>query len=207
VDGSIHDRTSQLARAIAAGKVTPISIGPQCVPAFVLKKLGLRKAAYPFDWLVSSLAMAEYCVEDDFRMLLDPEQLEEPSVMRTAHRYFSQRFGLHPVFNHHRMPDQLAHFQRAVERFRTAPNPVYLYMDRGPPDEAVAARLRERLPGPLLIYTIAATKGPVRFQDCGWFTAFRSHDKMIDVGFRSPADWTVFRDHFHDILEQRLRVA
>ena len=59
------------------------------------------------------------------------------------------------MFNHHRMPRSLPHFERAVERFRTAPNPVFVHMSiLKSPDPDTLARLRLRMRGPLLAYML-----------------------------------------------------
>jgi hypothetical protein len=135
--------------------VTPISLGADCVVAFMLERMGLREASYPFDWLFSSLPMVEHCLEDDFASFLDPSQHEPLTHKRSDHRLYRDRFGIERVFNHHGMPRELEHFERAVERFRTAPDPVFIHIVVAtPPDPDCLARVRAKLRGPLLAYFI-----------------------------------------------------
>jgi hypothetical protein len=50
-----------------------VSLGYRCSSAGILKRLGLKSASYPFDWLVSRLPIIEHCVvEDQFREFLNP---------------------------------------------------------------------------------------------------------------------------------------
>jgi hypothetical protein len=145
----------EAARAVAEGRVTPISIGPNCNASYMLDHLGLRQAAYPFDWLVSSLAVVEHCLSDDFQTFLDPSQYRPRDERGTDHGFYLDTFGVESMFLHHRMPDASSHFERAVERFRAAPNPVFVYMSTAEdPDEAALARVRSRLRGPLLAYLL-----------------------------------------------------
>jgi hypothetical protein len=44
-----------------------ISIGYECSTASILRGLGLRKAALPFDWIQSSADAMEKCFRDDFK--------------------------------------------------------------------------------------------------------------------------------------------
>ena len=144
---------SVLSRAVAAGRCTPISIGPDCTASVVIDDLGLRLAAYPFDWLNSSSAMVEDCLDDDFAAFLDPRLHEQRSKRQSDHVLYRDRYGLKAIFSHHAMPASLDHFQRAVARFREAPAPVFVLVSTmTPPDMAAIARLRSKLRGPVLAY-------------------------------------------------------
>ena len=135
---------------------TAISLGRDCIPSILLDRLGMREAAYPFDWLFSSLEMVEHCLVDDFRTFLDPNQHEPVGPRRSEHRFYRERFGVNRVFNHHAMPENIPHFERAIERFKSAPDPVFVHIDRTrSPDRDCLGRLRSRLPGPILVYLIA----------------------------------------------------
>lgn len=141
-----------LAARINAGDLSVISIGDRCVTSGVLEALELKTKAFPFDWLFSSLAMVAHCLRDDFAEFLNPgqyepvplEQRSKPTVHRTHHRLYRDTFGVEHVFNHHDMPRSLPHFERAVGRFRVAPNPHLVHITgRRDPDivaqvEAVA---------------------------------------------------------------------
>lgn len=134
---------------------TVISLGPNCVAATLLDRLGMRPAAFPFDWLYSSIEMVEHCLDDDFAAFLDPAQHEPISHKSSDHRLYRDRFGVTSVFNHHGMPGALDHFERAVARFRTAEDPVFLHIAVArAPEAACLRRVRAKLHGPLLAYVL-----------------------------------------------------
>lgn len=150
---------ASLRTIVLKGRATLISVGPSCTGAAILKALRLRLAAYPFDWLFSSLPMVRQCLEDDFAAFLDPDQIEpvpieqrlSPDVQRAHHRLY-RAMGVEHVFNHHEMPAALPHFRRAVERFRSARNPVFLYVARDQADHAELEGVRRRLAGPMICH-------------------------------------------------------
>lgn len=47
-----------------------ISLGSSCNPAHMLRDLGIRKEAYPFDWVISSHTALYNCILDDFSHFL-----------------------------------------------------------------------------------------------------------------------------------------
>lgn len=57
--------------------VTFISLGKNCNIAHNLRTMGLRHAAYPFDWMISDFDAVKAAFEDDFQMFLDPSSLRE----------------------------------------------------------------------------------------------------------------------------------
>ena len=174
--------------AVAAGKLTPISLGPNCGVSLILDRLGLRLAAYPFDWLYSSLAMVEHCVDDDFRTFLDAGQIDPLRKRQSNHRFYLDTFNVVRVFNHHQMPKEMPHFERAVERFRTASRPVFIHITREEPDREVLARLRTKLRGPLLAYVVNPSKKQSRFREMDGVTVFKTIAGYTSSGFRESAD-------------------
>lgn len=132
------DELRPVADRIAAHDLSLISIGSRCTTCGALDAVGLRDKAYPFDWLYSSLPMVEHCLRDDFTEFLNPDQYEpvpvearaKPSIHCTQHRLYRDSFGVEHVFNHHEMPEALEHFERAVTRFRQAPNPHLIHISR-----------------------------------------------------------------------------
>lgn len=193
-------QSPSLADAVAAGRITPISIGPSCTASELLEHMGLRRAAYPFDWLVSSLQMVEHCLDDDFATFLDPRQHRWRNKRQSDHAFYREAFGLEAIFHHHRMPGELAHFERTVERFRTAPGPVFIYMAIDEvPDGAVLERVRRKLRGPLLAYVLMtptfADPGPTDVTALRWPRAW-NHDTFCEL-----ASVLGFADRFQrDIL-------
>jgi hypothetical protein len=190
------DAGQLLCEALAKGRITPISLGPTCYTAILLERLGLRRRAFPFDWLFSSLAMVEHCLDDDFQTFLDPAQHQPLGPRTTDHVFYRDTFGVEEVFEHHAMPTSRGHFIRAIERFKTAPNPVFLHISKRPPDKSALKRLRARLRGPLLAYAvIPAPEGfapEERFLLKLAFTVYRSTKKLRGAGFTDPDDEPAF---------------
>jgi hypothetical protein len=52
-----------------------VPLGYDCTGAGVLHALGFRKAAYPFDWMLSNFESVYKAIKDDFKMFLDPATL------------------------------------------------------------------------------------------------------------------------------------
>jgi hypothetical protein len=167
--------------AVACGRVTPISIGTACGPATLLDQLGLRKAAYPLDYLTSSLDIVEHCLADDFRTLLDPACHQCSPARGSQHLVYLERFGIRDVFTHHSMPDELPHFERAAARFRTARSPVFIVLCvEAWPDPDQLDRIRAMLRGPLLAYVVHHVAEPPPNAD-PTISAFRL-DRHWDLG-------------------------
>ena len=95
-----------------------ISLGSHCYPAWLIERMGLRNAAYPFDWLFSDPRMILDCLRDRCSTLLNPIYHQKVDAHRSNHTLYGPRFGHTSVFNHHDIthPDTAAHFSRAVGR-------------------------------------------------------------------------------------------
>jgi hypothetical protein len=52
-----------------------IGLGGSCMPAGAMRDLGLRKSAYPFDWMYAKFESMIKAFEDDFKNFLNPESL------------------------------------------------------------------------------------------------------------------------------------
>lgn len=188
-----------LADRLAAGELSLIGIGPECITAAIIEMFGLRIRSYPFDWLFSSLPMIEHCLRDDFRAFLDPAQYETvplaerttPTTNRTHHRLYRDRFGVNYVFNHHEMPDGLEHFQRAAGKFRGAVRPHLLHVVRRPaPDLAdQVARFAEVVPGAqvLAIRVLPAGDQPRGVRETASGARWSVHDMRAAAPLRSLA--------------------
>ncbi len=183
-----------LHRAVRKGWVTPISLGPDCLVAAELERLDLRPAAYPFDYIVSSLGMVEHCLDDGFRTFLDPDHMHPLGGEGAGHRFYAERFGIHPVFMHHDMPRKTNHFRRAIDRFVHARNPVYIHLAREAPDPALVARVRAKLGGKMLVYVSHPSRREPGFASEGEIIVFRARDKMAGYGFRDPEDARQFAE-------------
>lgn len=112
-----------------------ISLGSNCTPAYVLREIGLRKASYPFDWILSidGKKLIEI-LEDNFLHFLDLEYLiPHPVSEILIHKYYHLEFthekkaGGLPYFDDN-LEQFLGVYQRRIERFRslnTYPGKVY----------------------------------------------------------------------------------
>jgi hypothetical protein len=77
-----------------------ISIGPYCDSADILKEFGLRKKAYPFDYVFSSLEMISHAINDGFNIFLD-KQYYTHSKNVTQHSYYSTFIDTEILRRHH----------------------------------------------------------------------------------------------------------
>lgn len=108
-----------------------ISIGQRCSAATVIKVAGLRKAAYPFDWVFSGWGVEkriDSILNDDFKAFLD-RSLYTPLVKneRCGHKHYDVSYFNHkdPLNN----DGDYAYYERCVERFRDqvrGETPTYL---------------------------------------------------------------------------------
>jgi hypothetical protein len=71
-----------------------ISLGENCTIAAALQEFGLRKAAYPFDWLISTYKSLHNVLEHDFENFLDPSCIS----VHSDNRAIINTYGL--IFTH-----------------------------------------------------------------------------------------------------------
>lgn len=93
-----------------------ISLGENCSSAWYLKQVGLRKAAFPFDWIFSSPAIVIDCIADGFARFLDKSLIgPKPDGRSAGHEYY------HSNFFSHRNPlggeEDYSYYQRCCDRF------------------------------------------------------------------------------------------
>ncbi|EHM02724.1 putative papain-like cysteine peptidase DUF1796 [Acetobacteraceae bacterium AT-5844] len=101
------------------------SLGSHCYTSYILKELGYRTEAGPFDWIFSDPQMVADCLEDQFAAFLNPSfytYTGNPDGIGRGHLHFSPKYQRPVIFNHHdpQKPDDYAYFQRAVARFEDA---------------------------------------------------------------------------------------
>ena len=77
-----------------------ISIGPYCDSSDILKKFGLRKNAYPFDYVFSSLEMISHAINDGFNIFLDKRYYTHSKNV-TQHSYYSTFIDTEILRRHH----------------------------------------------------------------------------------------------------------
>ena len=93
------------------------SLGFNCHSAQLLKSNGLKKASYPFDWIMSSLDVVKKSIEDDFQTYLDRESyLDCGRSDRCGHKIYCDNMFVHhnPLLNQ----SDYDYFVRCVNRFR-----------------------------------------------------------------------------------------
>lgn len=102
---------------------TAVSLGAHCYAAWLLRRMGLRRAAMPFDWLFSDPGMVADALDDDFAALLDPAKLtvtRQGDIPHHGHATYSAAYRRPVIFQHHdpSTPEGHAYLQRGVGRLR-----------------------------------------------------------------------------------------
>lgn len=101
-----------------------ISMGSHCYPAWLLRRMGNRDAAYPFDWIWSDPMMVVDCISDRFATFLDRKQhvRMQDNPRQSGHLIYGPRYGRPRMFNHHDITNDndYSHYCRCVERFMGA---------------------------------------------------------------------------------------
>jgi len=100
-----------------------VSLGSNCMPANLARHLGLRKAAFPFDWNVS--LDGEKLIEilnDDFEYFLKEECLIRFNSVKLLNTHYHMEFVHDGDWNEevrfHHMPILQSKYKRRIERFR-----------------------------------------------------------------------------------------
>jgi hypothetical protein len=78
-----------------------ISIGPYCSCVDIIKTNGLRKNAYPFDYIFSSLEMVKHCINDRFIIFLDKQYYKYCSEDFCQHLFYSKFIDTEILKKHH----------------------------------------------------------------------------------------------------------
>lgn len=105
-----------------------ISIGQRCPAATIIKAAGLRKAAYPFDWILSGgEGWTSSILDDDFEKFMNKELFTPLAPDMCGHKSFCYKFFYHknPADN----DEDYAYYERCIARFRDkvrSEEPVYL---------------------------------------------------------------------------------
>jgi ribosomal 50S subunit-recycling heat shock protein len=127
------------------GELFVMSLGCNCLTAFILNRMGLRTFSGPFDWIFSNPKMVSHVIKDDFAAFLDRSQLTTSGddEFKAGHRLYSSMVAERNshitngvLFNHHNpsCDEGHAYFARTVERFRllSSPNPFVLGSSANP---------------------------------------------------------------------------
>ena len=79
-----------------------ISIGPYCCTAYLLKEHRLRRTAYPFDYIFSSLEIVKHALKDKFNIFLDKQYYAEGTAPdSTRHTFYCNLLDTEVLLQHH----------------------------------------------------------------------------------------------------------
>lgn len=129
------------------------SFGPNCHAAQLLKRLNLKTASYPFDWIFSTPSMIIDCLADRFSHFLDPQYcVGDAGREGNTHTYYFPDSSL-TMFNHRnplktgdheyyiRCVDRFYEFLAQTEEPKTF---VFLFLDKKTYiDEKIEGKVRE----------------------------------------------------------------
>jgi hypothetical protein len=126
-EGLISDEEAAGDGAIPQSARQIFSLGGHCYTSHLLKQMGLRYGAGPFDWLFSDPRMVADCLDDHFQAFLNPAfytYTGNPSGLGRGHLHYSPKYQRPVIFNHHDplKPEDHEHFCRAVERIEAVLN-------------------------------------------------------------------------------------
>ncbi|WP_113266262.1 DUF1796 family putative cysteine peptidase [Agrobacterium cavarae] len=114
-----------------------ISLGSACNAATMIKRAGLRRASYPFDWLLNvddGLSVVTEIVRDDFKAISDPTGytiINHPPVGRSVPAYlaYPRTFHVHsdPASNPKVHAEMLRRFDRMRDTLRSSDTLHFVY--------------------------------------------------------------------------------
>jgi hypothetical protein len=184
-----------------------VSLGSWCGVALTLEKMGLRKAAYPFDYVRSPQDGVIQCLENDFENFLS---FTEFSVQRNGKKfYYGASWG--GSFYHHDIESECTQkmFSRRIERFLGVANEkkpssrVFIRAANTPQDvqdaEKLLVALEQKFQGvPVYLLTLVDMQKNARL-----FRLQNAHPNMLFYHVRKDL-WT---QGSRDLLAQRHRCA
>lgn len=126
--------------AHAANAPIVIGVGQQCTIAIALREYGIRRAAYPFDWIICYHDAIVRCLEDNFEHFFQPSSIQLRYDGKAIIDYYGHEFGhdfptiSHPIETHGEeayvpantirkdwqdyLPRVYEKYQRRIARFR-----------------------------------------------------------------------------------------
>jgi len=185
-----------------------ISIGESCTGATILRTLGLRQEAYPFDWVISEFDPLYVTLFEDFRHFFHPDSLQLFHDGAAVTDYYGLIFRHDlPTTNYNverddgnyrdegtlcenwqdYVPNAYAKYQRRIARMQkvlSGTNKVYLLRYAGI-DKKLAVKLRDLIHRryPNLDFTLVVIAHDQTF--CGdWKLA-----RIKNFYFARPAEW------------------
>ncbi|MBA42492.1 MAG: hypothetical protein CMF62_00595 [Magnetococcales bacterium] len=97
-----------------------VSLGFSCHTSYHLKKYGLKKESYPFDWIFSNPEIIIDCLQNDFLEFLNKDNYESIEPYGTLTKVCKHK-KYHPIMFMHHDPtnkEDYEYFKRCVTRFR-----------------------------------------------------------------------------------------
>jgi len=124
-------------------KTVYIPIGINCASTYYLIERNLRRQAFPFDWMYTSLPMIQHCLETRFQKFLDQNDITGINSHQSSHKYydsivfpFSYEKEHEHIFAHHNLSQTKTYDkfkQRCQRLLDIIDNPtihkVFVYMD------------------------------------------------------------------------------
>jgi hypothetical protein len=92
------------------------SLGISCNSAFFLKRNDLKKASYPFDWILCDISIVKHCIQNEFVDFLDKQYYLDVSEKRCTHTKYREELFYH--YNPLRNPQDYVYYTNCVSRFK-----------------------------------------------------------------------------------------
>lgn len=91
-----------------------VSLGTLCHTARMLKNIGLREVAMPFDWVFSTPGIIQHCLKTKFDVFKDRKLYCKTSLTKSGHVVYGSNF-----FNHKDITCECdyQYYNRTIERF------------------------------------------------------------------------------------------
>lgn len=178
-----------------------ISLGGRCTPAGMMRNLGLRKNAYPFDWMFSKFDALYKTIDDNFEKFLDPATLQVAQDNRIVINSYGLEFvhDFPTIYSSASLNDSETHgwatirddwrqfiqpigekYNRRIERFKqilTSQEQIFLIRYGLNKNEAIKLRDLLKLRYPSAQFTLIAVNG--------------SNDTETDWGFSDIKNFNI----------------
>lgn len=112
-----------------------IPIGGDCGVAEMTKKYGLRKYAFPFDWICTYNGISEI-IKNDFKYFLpDLKEIEDLNIIDGCPNVFNHNYGIKFIHDKLELPEENEKYERRIKRFkeilRNPPNEKIIFLKKG----------------------------------------------------------------------------
>ncbi len=111
-----------------------ISLGGACQPAIHLRQNGLRKNAYPFDWINTSAKSLCLLLENDFQNFFDKEHIAEANIPYSGGKcYMNKRYNILFFHEFKDENDFKNNFEKVKEKYERRIKRFYEALHSGQP--------------------------------------------------------------------------